>query len=63
MLRSARTPAQKLADLQPDSQAFQDAAAEQCAQLCRQLLVYGAPALHFYTLNRAPLLLRVIGMI
>jgi methylenetetrahydrofolate reductase (NADPH) len=54
---------QQLADLQPDSPAFQAAAAEQCAQLCRQLLAYGAPALHFYTLNRAPLLLRVIGML
>jgi methylenetetrahydrofolate reductase (NADPH) len=52
---------QRLGGLDPDSAGYQDAAVEQATDLCQQLLASGAPALHFYTMNRSVLVERVVN--
>ena len=45
--------AQRLKEMEQDSQALLDFGADVVAKLCDRLLREGAPGLHFYTLNRA----------
>jgi methylenetetrahydrofolate reductase (NADPH) len=49
-----------LTDLQPDKSATADLVVNFTTNLCRTLLANQAPALHFYTLNKADLICRVL---
>lgn len=49
----------RLQDLQNDSEAMQDFGVEVVSKLAEQLIASGAPGLHFYTLNKADLILRI----
>lgn len=50
----------RLDDIKDDDQAVVDYGVEVVTRLCERLLAMGAPGLHFYTMNRAEISLRVL---
>lgn len=55
--------ARRLQSFGDDVAGLREFGGEVVAQLCRRLIAGGAPALHFYTLNRSAPTLRVIGQL
>jgi methylenetetrahydrofolate reductase (NADPH) len=63
-LCGAKIPAALLAELEAagvDEAAVRDAGARWALEQCRELLARGAPGVHFYVLNRAEQMERIIG--
>lgn len=51
----------RLEDIKDDDQAVTDYGVDIITRLCERLLAMGAPGLHFYTMNRAEISLRVLS--
>ncbi|MDT7576865.1 MAG: methylenetetrahydrofolate reductase [Pseudonocardiales bacterium] len=53
--------ADRLAPYADDPKAFRAAGMDETARLCERLLAEGVPGLHFYTLNRSPATVELVG--
>jgi methylenetetrahydrofolate reductase (NADPH) len=50
----------RMADFGDDADAVRDYGLDVCTQLCERLIAGGAPGLHFYTMNQAPLTKEIV---